>query len=213
MDVSPLLAFAAAAVLIAVVPGPDMIFIIAHGVAKGRRAGVLAALGMSTGLAVHTLAAALGLGALLAAAPAILDVLRVLGAIFLVYLAVTTLRSSRKAITEDAPKVPPGSLRRTYVMAVLTNLANPKVVLFYVSFVPQFLTTSTGAWPVGLQFIVLGALLIAIGLIVDATAGLLAGTLSEALRRKPAVQRWLDRVSAAIFGALAARLVTETATR
>ncbi len=205
MDLSIILAFAAAALVISLVPGPDMLFIIATGIARGRLAGVVAAVGMSTGLAVHTVAAALGLGALIQAAPVVLDVVRIVGAIFLVYLAITTLRSARE-VAATAPAVYGGrSLRRTYTMAVLTNLANPKVILFYLAFFPQFITT--GGLPTSLQFLILGALFIVIGLTVDAAAGLLAGTLSALLRRRPSVQRWLSRVSAAIFGALAVRLV------
>src|SRR3954447_20428233 len=94
MEASILLAFAVACAVISLAPGPDMMFIIANGIARGRRAGVLAALGMSTGLAVHTIAAAAGLGALIAAAPAVLEGLRIAGAVFLVYLAVTTWLAS-----------------------------------------------------------------------------------------------------------------------
>ncbi|CAM3831407.1 LysE family translocator [Kibdelosporangium persicum] len=208
MELSVLLAFAVASALISLAPGPDMMFIIANGIARGRRAGVIAALGMSTGIAIHTVAAAAGLGALLAAAPAVLDVMRVLGAVFLVYLAVTTLRASRKAAAAPAETpVPQRSLRRMYTMAVLTNLSNPKVILFYLAFFPQFI--SQDGWPAWAQFLLLGAILICVGLSVDATVGFLSGALSEFLVRRPAIRRWMDRVSAAIFGALAVRLVAD----
>ncbi len=211
-----LVAFVLAAVVISVVPGPDMMFIVANGIARGRKAGVVAALGMSTGLAVHTVAAALGLGTLLQAAPAVLDVVRIAGAVFLGYLAVSTLRSAARSSArgaegqaDPAARVTGGrSLRRTYLMAVLTNLANPKVILFFLAFFPQFLVAD-GGWPVWLQFLVLGAVFIAVGLTVDGTVGLAAGALSALLLRRPAIQRWLDRVSAAIFGALAVRLVAD----
>ncbi|OLF16095.1 LysE family translocator [Actinophytocola xanthii] len=207
MDLSLLIAFAAACVVISVVPGPDMMFIIANGIARGRTAGVLAALGMSTGIAVHTIAAALGLGALLQAAPIALDAVRIVGAVFLVYLAISTLRSARH-VAEVAPERYGGrSLRRTYVMAVLTNLANPKVILFYIAFFPQFLTV--GGWSTSVQFLVMGAILVVIGFAVDGTVGFASGALSALLLRRPAVQRWLNRLSAAIFGALAVRLVAD----
>ncbi|MET0237609.1 MAG: LysE family translocator [Kibdelosporangium sp.] len=207
MELSILLAFAVACAVISLAPGPDMMFIIANGITRGRRAGVIAALGMSTGLAVHTVAAAAGLGALLAAAPAVLDTLRVLGAIFLVYLAITTWRASRRAVSQPEVPVQHRSLRKMYVMAVLTNLANPKVILFYLAFFPQFVTP--GGWAAWIQFLVLGAVLIVVGLSVDGTVGFVAGALSELLMRRPAIRRWLDRVSAAIFGALAVRLVAD----
>jgi threonine/homoserine/homoserine lactone efflux protein len=207
MDASTLVAFVVACAVISIVPGPDMMFIIANGVARGRAAGVVAAVGMSTGMAVHTVAAALGLGALLQAAPVILDAVRLVGAVFLCYLAISTLRSARE-ITETAPARYGGhSLRRVYAMATLTNLANPKVIFFYIAFFPQFLTA--GGWSTPVQFLVMGAILILVGLTVDAAVGLASGTMSELLRRRPGVRRWLGRVSAAIFGGLAVRLVVD----
>ncbi|OLF04392.1 lysine transporter LysE [Actinophytocola xinjiangensis] len=206
MDLSLVLAFAAACLIISIVPGQDMMFIVANGIARGRAAGVVAAVGMSTGIAVHTVLTALGLGALLAAAPVALDTIRLVGAVFLIYLAVAALRAARES-TSAAPTPPARSLRRTYVMAVLTNLANPKVILFYLAFFPQFLTE--GGWSTPVQFLVMGAILVVVGFSVDGSVGLAAGALAALLRRRPTIQRWLNRVSAAIFGALAIRLVTD----
>jgi len=199
------LAFSLACVVISVVPGPDMMFVLANGIARGRAAGVVAAAGMSAGLAGHTVAAALGLGALLAAAPVALDTVRIVGAVVLVYLAVNALRATRNVTA--APKVEGRSLRRTFLMAALVNLSNPKIVLFYLAFFPQFVTE--GGWAMPAQFLVMGAILIAVCFLVDVTVGFASGTLSALLQRRPAVQRWLNRVSAAIFGALAIRLVVD----
>jgi threonine/homoserine/homoserine lactone efflux protein len=207
MALATLLGFAVAALVISLVPGPDMMFIMANGIAGGRRAGLVSALGVSLGLAVHTVAAAFGLGAVLQAAPFLLEAIRLCGAVFLLYLAFSALRSARRRTTFEA-NVQRRSLRRTFAMATLTNLANPKVILFYLAFFPQFLDPHA-AWPVTVQFLVLGLLLIVIGFAVDATTGFASGTLSEKLRRHPAVRGWLDRVSAAVFGALAIRLVTD----
>lgn len=207
MEFSIVLAFALACLVISVVPGPDMMFIMANGIARGRGAGVVAAAGMSTGLLGHTIAAALGLGALLQAAPIALEVVRVAGAVFLVYLAVTTLRSAKDVAKAAPARFGERSLRRTFVMATLVNLSNPKVVLFYIAFFPQFVTE--GGWPVPVQFLVMGGILIFTGFLVDASVGLASGTLSNLLLRRPGVQRWLNRVSAAIFGGLAVRLVAD----
>jgi threonine/homoserine/homoserine lactone efflux protein len=131
LNPATLLGFAIAALVISVVPGPDMMFIMANGIAGGRRAGLVSALGVSLGLMVHTFAAALGLGALLRAAPFVLDTIRWCGAVFLLYLAFTAIRSARTRISFDGSAKPRRSLRRTFLMATLTNLANPKVILFY----------------------------------------------------------------------------------
>jgi threonine/homoserine/homoserine lactone efflux protein len=207
MDFSIVLGFALACVVISVVPGPDMMFIMANGIARGRAAGVVAAAGMSTGIVGHTVAAALGLGALIQAAPIALEAVRIAGAVFLVYLAISTLRSAKDVARAAPVKFGERSLRRTYAMAALVNLSNPKVVLFYVAFLPQFVTE--GGWPAPIQFLVMGAILIVIGFAVDASVGLASGTLSHLLLRRPGVRRWLNRVSAAIFGGLAVRLVAD----
>jgi threonine/homoserine/homoserine lactone efflux protein len=208
MDLLVLSAFVVAVFLLSVAPGPDMLFIVANAGVGGRRAGVVAAAGMSTGLAAHTVAAAAGLTALIQAAPQALTVVRVAGAVFLLYLAIASWRASRADVADAAPpEVTRRPLRKVFGMATLTNLANPKVIFFYIAFFPQFLTE--GGWPTPVQFLLMGAILIVVGLVVDASVGLAAGTLSLLLRRRPAVQRWLSRVSAAIFGALAVRLVVD----
>lgn len=212
MDLSVVLGFVVAVFLVSLVPGPDMLFIVANAAVGGRRAGVVAAAGMSTGLAVHSLAAALGLGALIQAAPQVLNGVRIAGAAFLLYLAYLTWRASRQQLGEadEALELPKRTLRKTYMMATLTNLANPKVILFYLAFVPQFITTGADSWPATLQFLVLGAIFISVGFPVDATAGLLAGTLTDRLfRAGSTIRRRLERVTAGVFAALAARLATD----
>jgi threonine/homoserine/homoserine lactone efflux protein len=211
VDLALLVAFAAAVLLLSLAPGPDMLFIVANAIGGGRRAGVVAALGMSTGLAVHTVAAACGLGALLRVFPGVLDGVRVVGALFLAALAFTAWRRSRARGTHASLTVRARtSMRKVYVMALLTNLANPKVVLFYLAFLPQFLSTGPASWAPTLQLLVLGALFIVIGLAVDGSAGLLAGSLADRVLRNPAVGGWLERVSAALFGGLAVRLVLDS---
>ncbi|GAA0898091.1 LysE family translocator [Virgisporangium aurantiacum] len=211
MDPALVVAFVVAAFLLSVAPGPDMLFIVANAAAGGRRAGLVSAVGMSTGLAVHTVAAALGLGALIAAAPEALAVIRVAGAGFLVYLAVSSWRASRAgAAEEQAGPVKERSLRKLYAMATLTNLANPKVVLFYLAFLPQFLSHGHGAWPIPVQLLTLGVVFIVVGLSVDGTVGFTAGSLADKLLGRPAVRRRLERASSLIFGGLAVRLALDS---
>ncbi|MGI5488544.1 LysE family translocator [Microtetraspora malaysiensis] len=207
LDPAVAMTFCLAALVISLVPGPDMLFIAATGLASGPRAGVLAALGMSSGLVVHTTAAALGFGALMRTFPVVFDVVRVLGAAYLLYLAVASFRSARtpEPLGQSAHRT---SWGRIYAKALLTNLANPKVIAFYLAFFPQFVDPARGS--VMAQFFVLGALFIVVGLMVDASAGLLAGRLGDFVRRHPAVQKWLHRVSGTIFAALAVRLATDS---
>lgn len=203
-------AFCLAALVISLIPGPDLLFITATGLASGPRAGVLAAVGMSAGLVVHTTAAALGLGALLQAFPTAFNVVRIVGAVYLVYLAISSFRAAR-ADQADLAEGEAGrrlSSRRIFGRALLTNLANPKVIAFYLAFFPQFIDPARGN--VTAQFFILGALFIVVGLSVDASAGLLAGRLGDFVRSRPSVQRWLHRLSGTIFAALAIRLAADS---
>ncbi|MGJ7907061.1 LysE family translocator [Actinopolyspora sp. H202] len=210
MEIGALLAFLGVVTVISLVPGPDTLFIMANGMTSGARAGVIAAVGISTGMAVHTLAAVFGLSALLQAAPAAMNVIRVFGIFFLLYLAFQAYRSS--GVEAESPQVnaPTRSLRRVYTMAVLTNLANPKIILFYLAFMPQF-TNQSYAWPVSVQLLALGGLFILVGVALDGMTGLTAGKLSEFLSRRRSVRKWMDRVSAGVFGALAVHLATKFA--
>jgi threonine/homoserine/homoserine lactone efflux protein len=205
MDLGIVLAFIGACAVISLAPGPDMMFIMANGISSGPRGGVVAAVGMSTGIVVHTIAAALGLTAMFQAVPAALEVVRIAGVVFLLYLAVQSLRTSTMPEVQAAPV---RSLRRIYGLAVLTNLCNPKVILFYLAFVPQFISTDA-AWPIPVQLLALGGMLVVVGISVDASVGLTSGWLSNVLLRRQGIQRWLDRAAAALFGALALRLTTE----
>lgn len=200
-----MLAFIGAAAVISLVPGPDMMYILANGISTGPRGGVVAAVGMSTGVLVHTVAAALGLTAVFQAVPAALEVVRIAGVVFLLYLAVQSLRSSA---LPDVRGAPARSLGRIYGMAVLTNVSNPKVILFYLAFVPQFVSLDA-PWPVPVQLLALGGLLLVVGICVDAAVGVSSGWLSNVLVRHRGVQRWLDRAAALLFGGLALRLATE----
>ncbi|MUL40614.1 LysE family translocator [Streptomonospora sp. PA3] len=204
-------AFCLAALVMSVAPGPDMLFITATGLARGPRAGLLAALGVSAGLAVHTAAAALGLGALLQAFPAAFTAVRLVGACYLVVLAVLAFRDAARLPADPAAGVRGASsapLLRVFVRALATNLANPKVIVFYLAFFPQFIDPAQGS--VGGQFAVLGALFIVVGLGVDGACGLAAGRLGDLVRRRPAVQRWLHGLSGAVFAGLAVRLAADT---
>ncbi|WP_031465890.1 LysE family translocator [Sciscionella sediminilitoris] len=208
MQFSVVLSFMLACLVLNLVPGPGMLFTIAQGIRRGPAGGLVSALGMATGMLVHGTLATLGLSALLSTAPVALDVVRIGGALFLLYLAVTTWRSGADGFLEPGQRTD-GSLGRTYLSAVLTNIANPKVIVFYLSFVPQFL--SAGGWPIPAQTAVLGAILILLGLLVDAVIGLCSGALSALLRAKPAIRRWMSRIAAGVFAGLGIRLLSEPA--
>ena len=185
-------------------PGPDMLFCLAAGMKGGPRAGFVAAIGAATGEVIHITAAAFGLAALFRAAPPLYDAVRILGAGYLVVLGVRTLRARNRGIGGNARSVVDHN--RAYWRGLLTNLLNPKMALFSIAFLPQFVDPQAGS--VAFQFVVLGACFVALEIAVDGTVGLLAGRLSHLLRGAHA-QRNLNVAAGSIFLGLGARVALE----
>lgn len=195
--------FLGAALIVQLVPGPGMLFILANGIAGGRRAGVAAACGAATGMVVHTFAAALGLAALFAHAPTAYDVLRVGGAIYLLWLAVGHLRAGKSGSFETRTRT--RSPRQVFVRALLNNLSNPKVILFYLAFLPQFV--SPGSTSAVLQLLVLGFVFLLLGLVIDLALGVFSGHIGEWLRHRSSMRRAIEWLAGTIMGALGIRLL------
>ncbi|MDL5202945.1 LysE family translocator [Streptomyces sp. ALI-76-A] len=196
-------AFLVAAFALCVTPGPDMMFIVAMGGRGGPTAGVMAAFGVACAMLVHAVAAALGLSALFLALPTLYHVLRWAGAAYLLYLAVKAFRDRSVPGEEGEPAG--AGMRRAFWQGAVTNLLNPKVILFNVAFLPQFVDPSLGH--VRGQFLLLGATIVVMGFLWDGFVGLLAGRLAGLLRRSTRVNRALNVVSGTVFAGLAVRLV------
>jgi threonine/homoserine/homoserine lactone efflux protein len=194
VDPVTLLAFVPAALALNLTPGADMMFCLGQGLRHGPRAAVAASAGISLGGMVHVTLAGLGLGAVIAALPWAFDVIRWVGVAYLLWLAVQTLRGGR---AERAGDVPPSAFRG----ALVVSLTNPKVILFVLAFIPQFVVPQAG--PVLLQFLVFGAVLSLGGFFINAGVGIFAGGIGRRLTRGGGVLRW---ISSGIFIALAARL-------
>lgn len=197
--------YLAACVLLTVAPGPDNILVVSLGLARGRRPAVLAAWGMVSGVLVHTTAAALGVSAVLAASPAAFGAVQYAGAAYLAYLAWRILRERGGGPAAAALHAPAGGwalYRRGFFM----NILNPKVALFFLAFLPQFVR-SDAEWPVWLQMIVLGLVFMAQAFVIFTCFGLFAGALGEVLTRRPWIQRSFDWMTAGVFATLAAMLV------
>jgi len=136
-----LLAYSLACFVLFVTPGPDMSLFLAKTMAEGRRSGIAAMLGALTGCCVHTLLAALGISALLAASATAFTILKVVGALYLLWLAVDAVRNGSALNVKEGSR-PPASFRRTFLLGIGVNLTNPKIVLFFVTFLPQFVAAS-----------------------------------------------------------------------
>lgn len=203
IDVGVLPAFLGAVVVLLIVPGPDMAFMVATGLRDGRRAAARAAFGITAGVSVYVGLTALGLGALLAAMPQVGDVIQLGGAAYLGYLAWTTWGCAGAPIPVDAPPQP-----RAFRRGFLVNLSNPKILLFFTAFLPQFL--GDAAANPALQLLLLGVLLQVIGLAVDLVTGQLAGAVRDRVLGRPRVRAVFERLAATVYGALAAALVVDS---
>ncbi|MBH1978105.1 MAG: LysE family translocator [Giesbergeria sp.] len=204
MEAHQLLLFIAAGWLLNLTPGPDVLYIVSNALRHGARAGVVASLGIALGCMVHVAAAAVGVGALLAASATAFTVLKVLGAAYLLWMGVRMLLSrapgggsgAALAAAQAEPVTTP-SLARVFMGGFWTNVLNPKVVIFFLAFVPQFI--APGTTNKALVFVLLGVLFSVNAIPVNAGWALAAAWMAK---RAGAVQRgmhWLDRAAGALF--------------
>jgi len=197
--------FVVASLALIALPGQDMILVMSRAVAQGAAAGVVTAAGVSVGLVGHTLLATLGLGVILRTSEWLFVALKVLGALYLLYLGIGLLRTKRSTLAfADKPARP---LHKLFVDGALSNLSNPKVAIFYFSFLPQFVSPS--ALHPTLTVFVLGLAFAGLTFLVKAPVALFSGVLSGWLRSRPGVLAWVFRASGAILVGLAVRLAFE----
>lgn len=197
-----LLAFLPAALALNLTPGADMMFCLGQGLRAGPRAAVAASGGISLGVFVHAGLAGAGLSALIAALPGALDVIRWVGVAYLMVLAVQALRAGPVGM-EAARQVRPRAAVRAFGQGLIVNLTNPKVILFVLAFVPQFVDPSRAVLA---QFLVYGAVLSLGGFIINGAVGVFAAGAAGRLTGNAAFARALGWISAGIFTGLALRL-------
>jgi threonine/homoserine/homoserine lactone efflux protein len=202
LDLSTLALFMVSVLALNLTPGPDMLFCFANGVSQGRAAGAVAALGIGAGTLVHTVAASLGLAGLLLASPLAFDIVRYVGATYLVWLAWKTLRAVPLGASGAAHE--PRSLWWVFCQGAVTNILNPKVALFFLAFLPQFIDPNAG--PVAFQVFVLGMLINLSGTLINLAVGAGASGLGSLLARNSTIAHVQQYVTATIFLGLAARL-------
>ncbi|WP_321934335.1 MULTISPECIES: LysE family translocator [unclassified Paraburkholderia] len=194
--------FLATSIAITFAPGPDNLQVLARGISQGRAAGLVAALGFATGVTFHITLAALGVAAVLRSSPLAFQILKLAGAAYLVWIGVKALRSQGLAAAGDRPRQPLAAIFR---QSVIGNMMNPKVTLFFVVFLPQFVD-SHGAQSVTLQMLELGLVFMAQTVVVFSLFGLCAGTIGGWLKRRPRAGVWLDRLAGLTFIAIGIRI-------
>ena len=203
-----LIAFLGVSILLGLTPGPDNIFVLLQSAQRGWRAGMAVVVGLCCGLVVHTGAVALGLAAVFAASAVAFTVLKLLGAAYLAWQALRAPVSSAgpDAGAQGAASTSAPSLWRMVGRGMVMNLSNPKVLVFFLAFLPQFADPARGA--MGGQLMVLGLVFIVATLLVFGAIACFSGVFGSLLLRSPRAQQWLNRVAGVVFLGLAVRLAT-----
>ena len=205
-----LITFFGVALLLGLSPGPDNLFVLVQSAQRGWRVGLCVVLGLCLGLVGHTAAVALGLAAVVATSPMLFTALKLCGAAYLAYLAwgawhapVSVEESARAQEQRDVLTL--CSAMGWVGRGVVMNLTNPKVLIFFLAFLPQFADPARGSVPV--QIMVLGSVFMAAAWLVFGSIACFSGLFGQILQRSVRAQRWLNRIAATVFGALALRLV------
>lgn len=207
-----LLTFTLACAVLIITPGPDMTLFLSKTVGEGRASGLAAYAGATTGLLVHTLVAAVGLSALLAASAEAFMVVKVVGALYLLWLAIDAVRNGSALSVEagdDPSAVRRSVVRQSYLKGLAINLLNPKIVLFFVTFLPQFVVPTDPFAAQKLAF--LGLYLIVLALPCCVAMIFAADRIAALLRRSPRITRVVDWLFASVFAGFAVALLTERA--
>ncbi|KAA0073890.1 LysE family translocator [Tardiphaga sp. P9-11] len=189
--------FILSGILLNVTPGPDTAYIVGRSVQMGWRGGVAAALGISAGCLVHVFAAAVGLSALLAASSYAFTAVKWIGAAYLLYTGVQMLRSRPSVATDDVAERPPLSLRQVFWQGAFTNALNPKVALFFLAFLPQFVDVDAPSK--ALAFIVLGLIFISTGTIWGLGTAIVAAKAASRVRQSSQAMVWINRALGGVF--------------
>lgn len=196
------LLFMAGALALNITPGPDMTFVLAQATHRGARAGIAAALGIGTGTLFHMSLAAFGLAALFSAFPLAFDVVRYAGAAYLIWIAINMIRHPPQLSETSGGD----AIKTAFQQGVITNIFNPKVAIFFIAFLPQFVVKSQG--PAWMQILVLGVCFNISATLINCLVALGSGSLSAKLKANPFIGKIMGWISASVMMALAVKLVT-----
>lgn len=198
--------FIIACILLNMTPGSDTMYILGRSISQGKKAGVLSALGIGAGCIVHTLLAGFGLSLIVAQSEMAFNVIKYLGAAYLFYLGVRLIISSRdNSMNLDEKAM---DMKKIFISGVVTNVLNPKVALFFLAFLPQFVETNQADSP--MPFLLLGATFTTTGTIWCIGLAMFASMLSTRIRQNPSIKKWLDRVTGTLFIGLGIKLAFQS---
>lgn len=204
LSTETIITFFTTSLLLALAPGPDNIFVLTLSILRGRLAGIIVILGLCTGLIIHSSAVALGVAVIFQISTVAFSLLKLIGAGYLVYLAWQAFRAAAKKIQSNSDEEV--NYWKLYNRGIIMNITNPKVSIFFLAFLPQFVDPSRGL--VSLQILLLGCLFILATILVFGSIALLSGTLGQWLKRTDNIQTILNRIAGTVFLGLAIKLIT-----
>ncbi|RST73059.1 LysE family translocator [Siminovitchia acidinfaciens] len=196
MEFSTIWLFVIGAATLLIIPGPAVFYIMARSIDQGKRAGLVSVLGVSLGGSVHVLAGAIGVSAILMTSATAFNIVKYLGAAYLIYLGCRTLFSSDRTTTE-IPKAPRKKLLKVFYQSVLVEIMNPKTALFFLAFFPQFISPSAGS--VTMQFLFLGAIFIILAFISDGLYAVLAAVIRKRILGSKGRLKLQNRITGYFF--------------
>ena len=201
MTASMLCYFLGASMALTIAPGPDNIFVMTQGIARGRRPAIVTALGMCSGISVHTTAAAFGISAVFYSSVVAFNAVKWAGAAYLLYLAYKTLKERSAIRLSSADDRPAAALfKRGFIM----NILNPKVAMFFLAFLPQFVTANTAHFP--LEMLLLGFIFMVQAVIIFCLIGYFSGSIGSFMLSRPRIAKYFDWLTAGVFASLGVRL-------
>ena len=198
--------FLSSAILLNIAPGPDMMYLISRTISHGKQVGFATVLGLGTGAMVHTLFVSLGISAIITTSLVAFRIIKYVGAFYLLYLGIKEL-SSGKIKFDDNKEIKNSSFLKSFYQAILIDVTNPKVALFFMAFLPQFYRNNGTSKIV--QFMLLGIIIILIGFIVESGIVLLSNKIANLLKKNPIISNILDKAFGGVLIGLGVRLVVQ----
>lgn len=203
IELSNLYMFIVASFVLCLVPGPDNIFVLTQGMTKSKKAAIVTTLGLTTGLIIHTSAAAFGISVILQTSEIAFNIVKYLGAAYLLYIAYQAFKYRNEPLDLSVQNSS-GELKKLYVKGFIMNILNPKVSIFFLAFLPQFVTPANGNIP--LQMIVLGLIFMMITIVVFSSVGVAGNMLSSKLLEKPSIVKYMNTLTSFVLVSLGLKL-------
>lgn len=188
--------FCVSIIVLSITPGPDTFYILGRAISKGNNSAIASVLGISTGVIIHTIAAGIGLSAILATSALAFKTVKLIGAIYLIYLGITLILSTKNSDALSKENIPASSFWKTYRQGVITNVLNPKVALFFLSFLPQFIHPDQGSV---ISFIALGLIYVFVCTTWYFIFAVFSSAIAMTLKKNPLWIRTINKISGGIF--------------